>query len=134
MRFHARLGGAPALAAISAAAALLAPGCGEDEGEKTAPAGGAKPKPQKLAKFDPSKNPEAVTCGHVRDKVNSANLTRETTFTLADREKIKGLNRLQASQSIFFAMTEVCKGKADDFRPAEEAVEGVRSGKYRAKL
>jgi hypothetical protein len=134
MKVHAHLERAPSLAALAAAAALLAPGCGEDDDAQTAPAESPEPKPQRLAKYDPAKNPEAITCGHVRDKIDSANLTRETTFELADREKIKGLNRLQASQSIFFAMTEVCKGKPDDFRPAEEAVDGVRSGKYRAEL
>ena len=44
------------------------------------------------------------------------------------------LNRLRASQSIFFAITELCKGKPASYRPARPAISGVRSGEFVADL
>jgi hypothetical protein len=55
-------------------------------------------------------------------------------YALADDAKIRGLNRLQASQSIYFAITELCKAKPGSFRPAKDAIAGVRSGEFRAQL
>ena len=53
---------------------------------------------------------------------------------LADDAKIRGLNQLQASQSIYFAITELCKAKPDSYRPAKDAIAAVRSGELRAEL
>jgi hypothetical protein len=53
---------------------------------------------------------------------------------LADDAKIRGLNRLQASQSIYYAITELCKSKPGSYQPAEDAIAGVRSGEFRAQL
>ena len=53
---------------------------------------------------------------------------------LADDAKIRGLNRLQASQSIYYAITELCKTKPGSYKPAKDAVAGVRSGEFRAEL
>ena len=38
-------------------------------------------------------------------------------YALADDAQIPGLNRLRESQSIFFAITEVCKGKPGSYKP-----------------
>ena len=51
-----------------------------------------------------------------------------------NREPIKGLNTLQATQSTFYAMTELCKGRPAGFQPARAAVKAVESGEYRADL
>jgi hypothetical protein len=56
-------------------------------------------------------DPYALACGHVRDQQKWADVTRRATVAIADREQIRGLNRLQATQSLFFAMTELCKGR-----------------------
>ena len=48
--------------------------------------------------------------------------------------RIPGLDRLRASQSIFFAITEVCKGKPGSYKPARPAISGVRSGEFVADL
>ena len=61
-------------------------------------------------------------------------MTRRATVALSDGERIAGLSRLQATQSIFFAMTELCKGSAASREPARAAVQAVRQGKYRADL
>ena len=55
-------------------------------------------------------------------------------YALADDAQIPGLNRLRESQSIFFAITEVCKGKAGSYKPARPAIAGVRSGEFVADL
>jgi hypothetical protein len=79
-------------------------------------------------------DPYAIACGHVRDQQKWADVTRRATVAMADRERIAGLNRLQATQSIFFAMTELCKGRPPSYEPAQVAVRAVRQGKYRADL
>ena len=53
---------------------------------------------------------------------------------LASDAKIRGLNQLQASQSIFYAITELCKSKPGSYRPAKDAIAAVRSGELRAEL
>jgi hypothetical protein len=40
------------------------------------------------------------------------------------------LNR--TGRSVYYAMIETCKGRPPSFEPGRLAVEGVRSGKYRA--
>jgi hypothetical protein len=69
----------------------------------------------------------------VRNQQQWAHVTRRATVALADREQIPGLNRLQATQSVF-AMTELCKQRPASYQPAQAAVEAVRAGKYRADL
>jgi hypothetical protein len=76
----------------------------------------------------------ALACGHVRDQQKWAEVTRRATVAIADRERIPGLNRLQATQSVFFAMTELCKGRPASYQPAKAAVRAVRAGRYRADL
>jgi hypothetical protein len=76
-------------------------------------------------------DPYAIACGHVRDQQKWADVTRRATVAIADRERIAGLNRLQATQSLFFAMTELCKGSPASHEPARAAVQAVREGKYR---
>ena len=61
-------------------------------------------------------------------------MTRRAQYALADDADIPGLNRLRASQSIYFAITEVCKGKPASYKPARPAIAGVRSGEFVADL
>ena len=81
-----------------------------------------------------AKNPYDLRCADLRDKVASARITRVVQYALADDARIRGLNRLQASQSIYYAITELCKSKPGSYQPAEDAVAGVRSGEFRAQL
>jgi hypothetical protein len=74
-----------------------------------------------------------VRCSDIRNPDYSS-ITRRVQYALADEANISGLNRLQASQSIFYAMTELCKGQPGSYEPAEDAIAGVKSGKYRAEL
>jgi hypothetical protein len=61
-------------------------------------------------------------------------MTRIVQYALADDANIARLNRLRASQSIFYAITELCKGQPGSYKPARPAIEGVRSGEYVADL
>ena len=87
---------------------------------------------ERTAQLD--RDPYDLRCEDLADKVASADMTRRVQYALADDAKIPGLNRLRASQSIFFAITEVCKGKPGSFEPARPAIAGVRSGEYVADL
>ena len=79
-------------------------------------------------------HPDAIACGHVRNQQKFADATRRATVAIGNRERITGLNPLQATQSIFFAMTELCKGRPASFEPADAAVRAVREGRYRADI
>jgi len=57
-------------------------------------------------------------------------LTREPAL----RRRVLQQGFQRASQSVYFALTEVCKGRGPSFKPARLAVEGVRSGRYASDL
>ena len=80
------------------------------------------------------KDPYDLRCADLRDKLASADITRTVQNALANDAKIRGLNQLQASQSIYYAITELCKSKPGSYQPAEDAIAGVRSGEFRAQL
>jgi hypothetical protein len=113
--------------------AAIAAGCGDDD---TGSQSKKEPKRVSLAERHAQleKNPYDLTCADLRDKVASARITRVVQYALADDAKIPGLNRLQASQSIYFGITELCKSKPGSYRPAKEAITGVRRGEFRADL
>jgi hypothetical protein len=119
-------GSTTALAAISAAALIGA--CGEEGTEP--PSAAPKLAPASAIEADPY----AIACGHVRDQQTWAGETRRATVAIGARQHIPRLNQLQTTQSLFFAMTELCKGRPASYEPAEVAVEAVRSGRYRADL
>jgi hypothetical protein len=111
--------------------AAIATGCGAEEAAVKAPDPVAD-LAARQAQLD--QNPYDLRCSDLSDKVASAGMTRRVQYALADDAKIPGLNRLRASQSIFFAITEVCKGQPASYRPARPAIAGVRSGEYLADL
>jgi hypothetical protein len=112
--------------------AAAATGCGEGATEERA----AKPPSVTLAERQAQleQDPYDLRCADLADKVASAGMSRRVQYALADDAQIPGLNRLRASQSIFFAITEVCKGKPGSYQPARPAIAGVRSGEFVADL
>ena len=120
-----------ALIALALCGAIAA-GCGDNDDAEQAAAPGKPTLAQRQAQLET--DPYDLRCADIRDKVNSARMTRIVQYALADDAKIPGLNRLQAGQSIFYAITELCEAKPDSDRPARKAVAAVRSGKYRADL
>jgi hypothetical protein len=75
-----------------------------------------------------------IACRHARDQRKWADVTRRATVAIGDRERFPGLNLLQGTQSLFFAKTELCKGRPASYEPADAALEAVRTGRYRADL
>jgi uncharacterized lipoprotein YajG len=121
---------ATSLGVILAASVVLLAACGQEDQDAR-----AQPKAPDLATAQVIEaDPYAIACGHVRDQQQWADVTRRATVAIADRERIPKLNRLQATQSLFYAMTELCKSRPASYEPAAAAVGGVRQGTYRADL
>jgi hypothetical protein len=122
------------LTALAACAALAA-GCGDNDSDE---ARSPKPKTGKVTLAERhallEKDPYALRCSDIEDEIESADITRRVQYALADDAKIRGLNRLQSSQSIYYAITELCKGRSASFQPAEPAIAAVRTGDLRADL
>ena len=123
-------------ALLAVSAAVLATGCGEEERASTQAKQATEPAASTTATrpLDENKSPYQIPCQDMADPLAAAKLTRRATFALADRAKVKGLTRLQASQSIYFAMTELCKTNDPAYRPARDAVKAVKAGRYRANV
>ena len=117
-------------AIVAAALAMGVTACGDGD---TAPATAAKSPPLPSA-ATLARDPYAITCGHVRDQLKWADATRRATVAIADREPVRGLNRLRMTQSLFYGMTELCNGRPATHRPARAAVSGVESGRFVADL
>ncbi len=116
-----------------AVCAAVATGCGEEESKSELPA--ATPKitlAERQAQLE--RDPYDLRCADLSDKVASARITRIVQYALADDAEIRGLNRLGASQSIFYAITEICKDKPGTYQPAKAAIASVRSGEHVADL
>jgi hypothetical protein len=112
--------------------AAFATGCGEDAAEQPAANAPSVTLAERQAQLD--QDPYDLRCADLEDKVASAGLTRRVQYALADDAAIPGLNRLRASQSIFFAITELCKDEPGSYKPARPAISGVRSGEFLADL
>jgi len=112
----------------------LAAGCGDDDEAAPDSEPGAKQVSLAQRHAQIEKNPYDLRCADIRDKIASASMTRVVQYALADDAQIPRLNRLQASQSIFYAITELCKAKPGSYQPATDAIAAVRSGEYRADL
>jgi hypothetical protein len=115
------------------ACAAIVAGCGDDDtGAQNTREAKSVSLAERHAQLE--KDPYDLRCADIRDKVASARITRVVQYALADDAKIRGLNRLQASQSIYYAITELCKSKPGSYRPAKDAIAAVRSGELRADL
>jgi hypothetical protein len=108
--------------ALIAATCVIA-GCGGDD----APSARVTVE-QRIHEIDA--NPYELRCG---DQAFSARVGKRAHFGMADDARIPNLSRLRASQSIFYAVTEICKGKPASYHPGREAVEAVRTFKYRVR-
>jgi len=122
----------PAIITGLALCAAFATGCGEDAAEQPAAKTPSVTLAERQAQLD--QDPYDLRCADLEDKVASAGLTRRVQYALADDAAIPGLNRLRASQSIFFAITELCKDEPGSYKPARPAISGVRSGEFLADL
>ena len=124
-----------ATALAAAAAAALAAGCGDGDGDERRV--GGTPDPAHAREVE--RNPYAVTCGDLaRQPLHplSQKLVIQAEFALARAPELRGLvaketlNRV--GRSVYYAMTEICKGRDPSFEPGRPAVEAVREGRYLA--
>ena len=120
----------PTIVAGLVVCAAAAAGCGEAATEKQAARPAYVAVAERQVQLD--QDPYDLRCADLADKIASARMTRRVQYALADDARIPGLDRLRASQSIFFAITEVCKGKPGSYMPATQAA--PRSPRYRTKL
>jgi hypothetical protein len=127
MRLRALLGG-------FCVAVALATGCGDDDQE---PRVSGTPDPEHAREVE--RNPFAVTCGDLDQQTlhpESAKLVIRAEFALAQVPELRKvvaretLNR--TGRSVYYGMTEVCKGRDASFKPARLAIAGVLAGKYLA--
>jgi hypothetical protein len=120
------------LVLVLAATAVTA-GCAKEQERGV----GGTPDPRHAREVE--RDPYAVTCGDLRRQPlhpDSARLVIHAEFALA-REPVLRKQRLKQTlnrtgRSVYYAMTELCKGRDASFEPAKPAVEAVRRGKYRA--
>jgi hypothetical protein len=114
--------------------AALASGCGSEDGPEMAsglpPPGHAR---------EVARNPYALTCGDLRRQPKTSTASRlviNAEFALAEvpelREVVRKETLNRTGRSVYYALTEICKGRPPEFKPARLAVEAVREGKYRA--
>jgi hypothetical protein len=121
------------LALIAACALTL--GCGDDDDDQRRVVG--MPAPEHVAEVE--RNPYAITCADLaRQRFRSENqrLVIHAEFALAKDPALRKvvaketLNR--TGRSVYYAMTEICRGRRPAFEPARPAIEAVRQGKYLA--
>ena len=123
----------PVLAAFFALA-----GCGEDEpdavGQRIVRGG---PDPEHVREV--ARNPYLVTCADLAAQPRSPEASRlviQAEFAMAQVPELRKvvaketLNR--TGRSVYYGLVEECKGRRPPFEPAEAAVAGVLSGRYRA--
>ena len=121
----------PVVAAFFALAGCL----GEDETEQRRARG--EPDPEHVREV--ARDPYLVTCADLAAQPRSPEASRlviQAEFALAQVPELRKvvaketLNR--TGRSVYYGLTEECKGRRPSFEPAKLAVAGVLSGKYRA--
>ena len=117
---------------IGIAACVLAAGCGSDE--DTQPVSGT-PDPDHAREV--SNDPYALTCGdiaHQHEHPDGEKLVIGVEFALARdpalEKRVATMTENRVGRSVYWALTETCKGRPSSFEPGRPAVEAVRQGKY----
>src|SRR5918999_3161845 len=115
------------------AAFLALAGCGEDEDDQRIERG--EPDPEHVREV--ARNPYLVTCADLAAQPKSPEASRlviNAEFALAQvpelKEVVKSETLNRTGRSVYYGMTEVCKGRRPAFEPAKLAVEGVLQGRY----
>ena len=117
--------------------ALAAAGCGDDDDGQQRERVAGTPDPAHLRQVD--RNPYAITCGDLARQTRhpeSAKLVIRAEFALAQVPALsevvarETLNR--TGRSVYYGLTQVCKGRPSSYKPAKAAIAGVLEGKYLA--
>ena len=113
-------------------------GCDEDSSDETERRiARGEPDPEHVREV--ARNPYLVTCADLAAQPRSPEASRlviQAEFALAQdpalREVVKSETLNRTGRSVYYGLTEECKGRPPSFEPAKAAVAGVLSGKYRA--
>jgi hypothetical protein len=110
---------------------LVLAGCGEEDRRSVA----ATPDPAHAEEVD--RNPYALTCGDIArqsERTTDQKLVIRAEFALARepvlRKRVRAMTENRVGRSVYWAMTELCKGEDASFTPGEQAVEAIRRGEY----
>jgi hypothetical protein len=119
---------------VGLALVVLVAGCGEQEQAAETRVSGT-PDPAHAREVD--RNPYALTCGDIArqpEHTDSQKLVIRAEFALAQepvlRKRVRAMTLNRAGRSVYWAMTELCRGRDATFTPGKGAVEAVRRGKY----
>jgi hypothetical protein len=109
-------------------------GCGGDDEPRVR----YTPAPEHAAEVE--RNPYALTCGDIATQSTSSTSQRMVIgveYALADepvlRRRVAAMTENRVGRSIYWAMTDLCKGRDASFTPGKDAVEAVREGRYLVK-
>jgi hypothetical protein len=112
-------------------------GCDDDSDQVGQRIARGEPAPEHVREV--ARDPYLVTCADLAAQPRSPEASRlviQAEFALAQVPELRKvvaketLNR--TGRSVYYGLTEECKGRPPSFEPAELAVAGVLSGKYRA--
>jgi hypothetical protein len=119
------------LAAGLAAVCAVASGCGGEEPQRVVGA----PDPQHARAV--AGDPFALTCGdiaHQHQHPDGEKLVIGVEFALAREpalhKRVERMTENRVGRSVYWALTETCKGRPASFEPGRLAVEAVQQGKY----
>ena len=111
----------------------LAAACGDDSEHRVA----GTPDPTHAKEV--ARDPYALTCGDLARQplhTESQKLVIRAEFTLAREPSLRKIRAKETlnrtGRSVYYAMTELCKGRRPNFEPARPAVDAVRRGNYLA--
>src|SRR5918992_481629 len=134
----ARFGAVRHLAIPVVAAFFALAGCVDDEQDGVSQRiERGEPDPEHVREV--ARDPYLVTCADLAAQPRSPEASRlviHAQFALAEVPELRKvvaketLNR--TGRSVYYGLVEECKGRRPSFEPAEAAVAGVLSGKYRA--
>jgi hypothetical protein len=109
---------------------LVAAGCG-DEARPVAVIS------DKEHQAEVARDPYALTCRDLeRQPLNSVNqrLVINAEFELAKdpalRRRVAAMTENRVGRSVYWALTELCKGRPGSYKPARAAIAAVQGGKY----
>jgi hypothetical protein len=132
MRLRSVQGGLGVVLTMTAITACV-PGCGDDDEQRVSGT------PDRGHASEVERNPYAITCSDLARQTSnpeSARLVIHAEFALARdpalREVVAKETLNRTGRSVYFAMTEICKGRDASFKPGRLAVQGVLEGRYRA--
>jgi hypothetical protein len=118
--------------AVGLVSLLVLAGCGEEERRSVV---AATPDPAHAEEV--GRNPYALTCGDIArqsERTENQKLVIRAEFALARepalRKRVRAMTENRVGRSVYWAMTDLCKGQDAAFTPGEQAVEAVRRGKY----